>query len=158
MLELGAGDLLQADVEALVNAVNLQGVMGKGIALQFKKAFPGNFEAYRSACKRRQLQLGRMFVHPLGMLAPKFIINFPTKDHWRSKSRIEDIDLGLKDLAQQVMRLGIRSIAVPPLGCGLGGLEWAEVKPLIERHLGELDIRVVVFAPNGATEAHRHSG
>ncbi len=154
MFELGKGDLLKAEVEALVNTVNLQGVMGKGIALQFKKAFPENYKVYRKACKDGELQLGRMFIHQLGMLSPKFIINFPTKDHWKSKSRLSDIDAGLQDLALQVKRFKIRSVAVPPLGCGLGGLDWAEVKPLIEQHLDSLDdVRVVLFEPKGAPPA-----
>src|SRR5688500_15782969 len=107
--------------------------MGKGIALQFKQAFPENFAAYKKAVKAGEVQPGRMFVHETGFIGdPKYIINFPTKRHWRGKSLLEDIRSGLVDLIEVVRRLEIRSIAVPPLGCGLGGLDWNIVRPLIE--------------------------
>ena len=116
MIEFKTGDILQADAEALVNTVNCVGVMGRGIALQFKQAFPDNFNAYEAACARKEMQPGRMFVTETGFLAnPKYIINFPTKRHWRGKSRIEDIEAGLKALVDEIRKLGIRSIAVPPL-------------------------------------------
>ena len=154
MFETGKGDLLRAEVEALVNTVNLQGVMGKGIALQFKKAFPENYKAYRKACKAGELQMGKVFVHQLGMLSPKFVVNFPTKKHWRSKSRLVDIDAGLGNLAEQIRGLKIQSIAIPPLGCGLGGLSWGDVRPLIDKHLADMaDVRVVLFEPKGAPPA-----
>lgn len=150
MIREGHGDLLSADVDALVNTVNTVGVMGKGIALQFKKRFPGNFKAYAAACKAGDVETGRMFIFDAGQLVrPRWIINFPTKRHWKSNSRIEDIDAGLDDLARAIADLGIRSIAVPPLGCGLGGLRWTDVKPLIEAKLAALDAEVVVFAPEG---------
>src|SRR3954469_10819064 len=133
MIEEGSGNLLTADVEALVNTVNSVGVMGKGIALQFKQAFPDNYAAYEAACKREQVQPGRMFVfHTNTFHNPRFIINFPTKRHWKGKSKIEDIESGLKDLIAVIKTEKIKSIAVPPLGCGNGGLDWANVRSLIE--------------------------
>jgi len=152
MIESTSGDILKSEADALVNTVNCVGVMGRGIALQFKNAFPENFKAYQAACNREAVQPGRMFVFETGQLTPpRFIINFPTKRHWRGKSRVKDIEMGLVDLAKIIRDRGIRSIAVPPLGSGLGGLEWAEVRPLIERALGGLDsVRVLVYEPNGA--------
>src|SRR5947208_5266012 len=151
MIEFRSGDILKSEAEALVNAVNCVGVMGRGIALQFKNAFPENFKAYAAACKRGEAQPGRMFVFGTGQLTPpRYIINFPTKRHWRGKSRIEDIQAGLADLVEVVRTRNIRSIAVPPLGSGLGGLDWAEVRPLIERALAALpEVDVVVFEPGG---------
>lgn len=123
MIERTQGDLLVADAAALVNTVNCVGVMGKGIALQFKKTFPENFKAYEAACRREEVKPGRMFVFETGqMFNPRYIINFPTKRHWRDKSRYEDIESGLKALVREVRQRKIRSIAVPPLGSGLGGL------------------------------------
>src|SRR5712671_638386 len=133
MTELTRGNILKAEAEALVNTVNCGGFMGKGIALQFKKAYPENFDAYHKACAAGEVQPGRMFIFDLrSMLNPKYIVNFPTKRDWRSNSRYEDIESGLKALVEQVRRRGIRSIAVPPLGCGLGGLDWRTVRPMIE--------------------------
>lgn len=148
----GTGNLLRADVEALVNTVNTVGVMGKGIALQFKKAYPANFKAYESAVRQDEIELGRVFVYRTGKLEenPKYIINFPTKKHWRSKSKLPDIAEGLKDLVREVDRLGIKSIAVPPLGCGLGGLNWADVRPLIvDAFNGLNDVTAIVYPPAG---------
>jgi O-acetyl-ADP-ribose deacetylase (regulator of RNase III) len=152
MIEYTSGDILQCEADALVNTVNCVGVMGRGIALQFKNVYPENFKAYEAACKREAVQPGRMFVFETGQLTlPRFIINFPTKRHWRGKSRIEDIDAGLVDLVNVIRNKGIRSIAIPPLGAGLGGLDWNEVRPRIERALAELaDVRVLVFEPKGA--------
>ncbi len=128
MIKLTRGNLLKADVEALVNTVNCVGYMGKGIALQFKKAFPDNFKLYERACKAHDVYPGKMFIYDTGNIwNPRYIINFPTKRHWRGKSKIEDIEKGLKALIQDVRRLNITSVAVPPLGCGLGGLEWDTV-------------------------------
>ncbi len=119
MIVSGKGDLLKADVEAMVNTVNLKGVMGKGIAQQFKNAFPANYKAYRNAYEAGELQMGRMFIHQREIVPPKFVINFPTKNHWRNRSQLADVDAGLADLAMQIETLKIHSIALPPLGCGL---------------------------------------
>jgi len=152
MIEYKTGDILQADADALVNTVNCVGIMGRGIALQFKNAYPHNFKAYEAACKREEVQPGRMFVFETNQLTnPKYIINFPTKRHWRGKSRMEDIETGLKSLVQEIQKRRIRSIALPPLGSGLGGLDWREVRRQIEAALGKLDdVRVVVFEPHAA--------
>jgi O-acetyl-ADP-ribose deacetylase (regulator of RNase III) len=154
VIKPGTGNLLEADTEALVNTVNTVGVMGKGIALQFKRAFPANFRAYAEACSRGEVRLGEMFTHRVdGLGNPKMIVNFPTKGHWREKSRLRDIEVGLTDLRRTIEQLGIESIAVPPLGCGNGGLDWSEVEPLITRVLGDLeDVEVRVFAPAGPPE------
>ena len=155
MIKLTQGDLLkQGDVDAIVNTVNCVGVMGKGIALQFKNKWPANFTAYAAACKAGQVRPGRMFVFDSGgLVKPNFIINFPTKDHWRGSSKIEFIRDGLVDLVAQVKRLGIRSIAVPPLGCGNGGLDWADVRPMIEAAFEALpDVEVRLFEPAGAPD------
>jgi O-acetyl-ADP-ribose deacetylase (regulator of RNase III) len=150
MIEYRTGDLLHSDVEALVNTVNCVGVMGRGLALQFKNAWPENFRAYAAACRRGDVQPGRMLVFATGRLAnPNYIINFPTKRHWRDNSRVEDIDAGLSALVDAIRTRCIRSIAVPPLGCGLGGLDWRDVRPRIETVLSTLeDVRVTVFEPD----------
>lgn len=152
MIEYVQGNVLQADVEALVNTVNCVGHMGRGIALQFKRAFPANYEAYRTVCKRGEMAPGKVFVFETEHVTnPRYVINFPTKRHWRGKSRMTDIEAGLEDLAKQVRARGIHSVAVPPLGCGLGGLDWNEVRPRIESALSALDdVRVLVFEPSGA--------
>lgn len=146
------GDILGEDAEALVNTVNCVGIMGRGIALQFKNAYPANFKAYEVACAAKDVQPGRMFVFPTGQLThPRFIINFPTKRHWRGKSRIEDIESGLVDLVDVIRRNNIRSVAIPPLGSGLGGLDWSDVRPRIEAALAALtDVDIVVYEPSGA--------
>lgn len=146
-IERGTGDLLDADVDALVNAVNCVGVMGKGLAAQFKKVFPDVFAEYARACKRGEVRPGKVHVVSRREV-PRHVINFPTKDHWRGASRIEWIRDGLASLVQAVRSLGIRSIAIPPLGCGLGGLEWAAVRPLIQDAFAEMPaVRVVLFEP-----------
>jgi len=157
MIEFKQGNLLEENAEALVNTVNCVGVMGKGIALQFKQAFPENFRQYEKACRSSEVQLGRMLTVPTGSLFyPRYIINFPTKRHWRGKSKIEDIKSGLKALIAEVQQLAISSIAIPPLGCGNGGLDWAEVKPLIESTFAELpEVKVVIFDPAGAPEVDK---
>ncbi len=151
MIELTRGNLLQADAEALVNTVNCVGVMGKGVALQFRQAYPVNYDVYRQACKRGEVQPGRMLIWETGCLQnPRYIINFPTKRHWKGKSKIPDIESGLSALVEEVRSLQIRSIALPPLGCGHGGLEWTEVRPLIEWAMNQLpDVRVLLFEPGG---------
>jgi O-acetyl-ADP-ribose deacetylase (regulator of RNase III) len=152
-IERGQGNLLAADVDALVNTVNGEGVMGKGLALQFKRAFPDSFAAYRRACEAGEVVPGRM--HVVQRLAsPRFIINFPTKARWRHPSKLSYIRDGLRDLVAQVRALGITSIAVPPLGCGLGGLAWSDVRPLIIQAFEELpQVRVVLFEPADAPAA-----
>lgn len=155
MIEEAHGNLLEAGVEALVNTVNTVGVMGKGIALQFKRAFPENFREYKSACKRNELKVGQMFVHETGAIGnPQLIINFPTKKHWKSQSKIEDIVAGLESLHQLIIERNIKSIALPPLGCGNGGLDWSVVYPIIQKHLqGLTDVRILIYPPAGAPAA-----
>jgi O-acetyl-ADP-ribose deacetylase (regulator of RNase III) len=155
MIEYKQGNILQEETEALVNTVNCVGVMGRGVALQFKKAFPENFKAYAAACRRNAVVPGRMFVFETGQLTPpRYIINFPTKRHWRGKSRMEDIEVGLEDLVRVIQEKNIRSIALPPLGSGLGGLDWAQVRRRIENALkGLADVRVIVYEP--LEEMHR---
>ena len=160
MLKYKTGDILAEDAEALVNTVNCVGVMGRGIALQFKRVFPENFKAYAARCKRDEMQPGQVFVFETGQLThPHYIINFPTKRHWRGKSRMEDIESGLASLAQEIRARGIRSIAIPPLGSGLGGLDWAEVRRRVQAALEKFDdVKVVVFEPGGGpvdTRANR---
>ena len=133
MIVYKRGDIIAEDAEALVNTVNCVGIMGRGIALQFKNAFPENFKAYEAACRRGEVQPGRMFVFATQQLTnPRFIINFPTKRHWRGRSRLSDIDAGLDSLVDEIRARRIRSIAIPPLGTGLGGLSWLDVRPRIE--------------------------
>ncbi len=149
MIKFTQGDILNADAEALVNTVNCVGVMGRGIALQFKEAFPDNFNAYVAACRRNELQPGKMFVferHQLGN--PKVIINFPTKRHWRGQSRLGDVEAGLHSLVQVIRERQITSVAIPPLGSGLGGLDWKQVRSRIEQNLADLEnVSIVVFEP-----------
>ncbi len=162
MIEGGSGDLIDADVEALVNTVNILGVMGKGLALQFKHRFPANFDIYKVACQRGEVEIGRMLVWetrsapaPLDLFVPpprktcaRYIINFPTKKHWREPSQLEYVKTGLVALVEEIHARDIRSIAVPPLGCGNGGLAWSDVEPLIRGELAVLShVRVVLFAP-----------
>lgn len=145
MIERVRGDLLKVEAQALVNAVNCVGLMGKGIALQFKQQFPENFRAYAKACAAREVQPGRMFIVACG---ERLIVNFPTKRHWRDDSRLEDIDTGLVALIDEVRARSIGSIAIPPLGCGNGGLRWLDVRPRIEAAFQTLpDVRVLLFEP-----------
>ena len=131
MIRISHGNILRNEAEALVNTVNCVGFMGKGIALQFKKAYPDNYNAYKKACDAGAMKPGHMFIYETGsMINPRYTINFPTKRHWKGNSRLEDIKDGLKALVKEVRKLNIRSIAVPPLGCGLGGLQWHVVRPL----------------------------
>ncbi len=154
MIRYTSGDILQSEADALVNTVNCVGVMGRGIALQFKKAFPRNFEEYKLACDRGNVVPGQMFITERNALtAPRFIVNFPTKRHWRGKSRIEDIESGLQALKRQINELGIKSIAIPPLGSGLGGLNWPDVRAMIEASLSDVDAEVIVFEPGEAPDA-----
>lgn len=131
--------------------------MGRGIALQFKNAFPENFKAYAAACDRNEVQPGHMLVFETGRLTnPKYIINFPTKRHWRGKSRIEDIDAGLVALVNEIRSRNIHSVAIPALGSGLGGLDWSNVRPRIENSLLALeDVKIVIFEPSGDSRDER---
>lgn len=149
MIKYVTGNLLEAEVDAVVNTVNTVGVMGKGIALMFKERFPENFRAYAAACKAKQVEVGRMFVTPSNELSgPKWIVNFPTKQHWRYPSKPEWIEDGLKDLSRIIAEKKIQSIALPPLGCGNGGLSWDLVKQMIETELSSIpDLLVVAYEP-----------
>jgi len=152
MIKFVSGDILNAKVDALVNTVNTAGVMGKGLALQFKKAFPANFKAYEAAAKAGEVETGRMFVFDAGgIVPPRYIINFPTKRHWRNASKLDYIESGLRDLVAVVRDRSIRSIAIPPLGAGLGGLDWRDVRPLILQALEGLGgVDVQIFEPSRA--------
>lgn len=152
MITEAQGNLLAADAEALVNTVNTTGVMGKGIALQFKRAYPAMFKDYARTAKNGGIKLGQMHVWPTGqMTGPRYIINFPTKGHWRAQSKLRDIAKGLEDMVGVVRALGIRSVAVPPLGCGNGGLDWSDVRPLIVKAFEALPEVDVVLYPPGLT-------
>lgn len=149
MIHYTHGNLLDASTDALVNAVNTVGVMGKGIALMFKERFPRNMEEYAKACKAKQVQTGRMFITETGeLLGPRLIVNFPTKQHWRASSKMEWIDAGLDDLRRCIGAYQIRSIAIPPLGAGNGGLHWLDVKPKIEAALSDLpNVEIHIYEP-----------
>lgn len=157
-IEIQHGNLLQSPADVLVNTVNCVGVMGKGIALQFERTFPENSRAYKEACKTESMHPGELLVvrlqPTLERPLPLIIINFATKDHWRGNSKIEWIESGLARLAEQVLINQWRSIAIPPLGCGNGGLDWGQVRPLIEDAFAELpDIHVFLYPPEGAPDA-----
>ncbi len=144
------GSLLKEDAEALVNTVNTVGVMGKGIALQFKEKYSLNYKLYKNACKANEVAIGKMFVTETNFLTnPKYIINFPTKQHWKGFSKLEYIVSGLDDLVSVIKFLKIKSIALPPLGCGNGGLQWSVVKPIIVAKLSTLEnLEVIVYEPS----------
>ena len=149
MILYKTGDLFTEATEALVNPVNCVGIMGRGLALKFKKRFPSNFHEYAVACQRREITLGRMHVFEIGKQEnPRYIVNFPTKHHWKDQSQISDIELGLQDLAKVIRDREIKSIALPALGCGLGGLNWLDVKPLIKNAFGDFEaVDIVVYEP-----------
>ena len=149
MIRFTKGNILQADVEALVNTVNTVGIMGKGIALAFKKAFPLNYKLYKEACDNKKFTVGSMFTTKTGQLMPKFIINFPTKEHWKRRSKIDFVKSGMKELVKTIKTNEIKSIAIPPLGCGNGGLNWNEVKPIIVNELQSINknIEVIIYEP-----------
>lgn len=149
MIKYTKGNILHADAEALVNTVNTVGVMGKGIALAFKKAFPNNYKLYKQACDSKEFNTGELFITDTGQLTPKYIINFPTKKHWRGRSKMEFVEIGMRELVKEIKAKGIKSIAIPPLGCGNGGLEWMEVKPLILKKLEILkeEIDIIIYEP-----------
>lgn len=155
MIHYTTGNLLEADVTALVNTVNTVGVMGKGIALMFKEQFPDISKDYVAACKNKDVETGRMFVTPTGQLyGPRWVIHFPTKRHWRHPSKLEWIDEGLADLRRVLISNDIHSVAIPPLGAGNGKLDWADVKPLIEKHLADLPaVEVIVYEPTPAYQS-----
>ncbi|MBI1769496.1 MAG: macro domain-containing protein [Bacteroidetes bacterium] len=151
MISYKQGNILDAPAEALVNTVNTVGVMGKGIALQFRNAFPENYKAYLDAVKEKKIQLGKVqVVRVHDLKGVNYVINFPTKAHWRYPSRVNWIESGLQDLRQQIISFNIKSIAVPPLGCGNGGLDWNEVRPIIENSLRDLSIDVMIYEPSEA--------
>lgn len=155
MIRYTQGNLLAAEVEALVNTVNEVGVMGKGIALMFRDAFPANTRTYEDACKRGEVQVGHMLIAATNsLLGPRWIINFPTKKHWRQPSKLEWVREGLNDLVRVIHEKEIRSVALPPLGCGNGGLEWAHVRKEIEAALSDLsNVEVIVFEPTPAYQS-----
>ncbi|MFC1235979.1 macro domain-containing protein [Vibrio sp. F74] len=155
MIKFTSGNMLKDSSEAIVNTVNCVGVMGKGLALQFKKAFPDNFKLYKSACDRKEVKIGEVFITESGdMFNKKIIVNFPTKDHWRGKSKYEYIESGLDDLVIKIREYGIKSIAIPPLGAGLGSLDWEKVKSMIIDKLSPLiDVEVFIYEPNSAPES-----
>jgi O-acetyl-ADP-ribose deacetylase (regulator of RNase III) len=149
MIKFTTGNLLTANVDALVNSVNTVGIMGKGIALMFKETFPENFKLYEAACKSGDVKVGHMFVTERNLLGgPKWIINFPTKEHWRNPSQLIWIEDGLADLKRVIHDKNIRSIALPPLGSGNGGLDWNEVRSKIEAAFAdEADVEVLIYEP-----------
>ncbi|WP_080055053.1 type II toxin-antitoxin system antitoxin DNA ADP-ribosyl glycohydrolase DarG [Spirosoma aerolatum] len=151
MIHFITGDLLSSDAQALVNTVNTVGVMGKGIALQFKERFPLNFKRYKDACKTGELQPGKLLlVRETSINGEKIIINFPTKTDWKQRSSYAYIEAGLQELVRVIEQETIQSIAIPPLGCGNGGLKWEKVRPMMEQYLGSLPIEVFIFEPNEA--------
>lgn len=156
MIKFTKGNIIQSDAEALVNTVNCVGIMGKGIALQFKKAFPeAYFSAYQKACRNQELQPGKVMVWHTGQFVnPKYIINFPTKQHWKGRSKYEYIESGLNTLKDEVKKLNIRSIAIPPLGSGLGGLQWFKIKNMIQSALADMpELEALIYEPEGAPKA-----
>lgn len=154
MMEFIKGNLLDADTQALVNTVNTVGVMGKGIALQFKEAFPVNYSVYMQTCKKKELQPGKLLVvTEHNIKGERIIINFPTKTNWHLKSKYEYIEDGLKELRKVIDTYQIKSIAIPPLGCGNGGLKWSKVKEMMQHYLNDLDqVHIVIFEPNAAVK------
>lgn len=155
MINYKSGNILKDDAEAIVNTVNCVGVMGKGLALQFKKAFPSNFQQYKAACDAKQVRIGEMYITEYGdMLGSKYIINFPTKEHWKGKSKYEYVELGLDDLVRNIHNYKIKSLAIPPLGAGLGGLDWTVVKKMILSKLSSIDdLELNIYEPNGGPSA-----
>lgn len=155
MIIFKTGNILSDNAQAIVNTVNCVGVMGKGLALQYKKAFPDNFKEYKSACDKQFVTPGKMFITEYDdILESKFIINFPTKKHWKGASKIEYIEDGLVDLVHKIKDLNIKSIAIPPLGAGLGGLDWGQVKVKIVEAFSSIEnIEVIVYEPKGSPKS-----
>lgn len=153
MITYCQGNLLDADVDALVNAVNTVGVMGKGIALAFKQRFPANYQAYAAACQRGEVQTGHMFITDTqALLGPRWIVNFPTKQHWRDPSQLEWVRSGLQDLRRFLLEAHVASVALPALGAGLGGLSWPVVRAEIDQALGDLDMTVLAYEPQNSQQ------
>lgn len=160
-IKFKSGDMFSEPAQAIVNTVNCVGIMGKGVALEFKNRWPANFKAYKKVCDAKELKPGQMFVFDTHELfatdGPRYLVNFPTKAHWRAKSKLAYVEDGLDALAQAIKEYGIKSIAIPPLGCGNGGLDWADVKPLIVKRLGKLEgVDVIVFPPKDAIDQPEH--
>ncbi|MDB5153874.1 MAG: hypothetical protein JWR54_2625 [Mucilaginibacter sp.] len=149
MIRYITGNIMDSSAEALVNTVNTVGVMGKGIALQFKQAFPHNFEVYKNACMNGQLTTGKILAVKDSdlLMGERLIINFPTKQHWKFSSKYEFVESGLIALGAYLKDNPVKSLAMPALGCGNGGLEWNEVKPMIEQHLAKFDMAIWVYEP-----------
>ncbi len=145
MIEIVKGNLFNSKAQTLVNTVNCVGVMGKGIALEFKKRYPDVFHEYKILCDKKELVLGKPKL--IKNLLPPWVLLFPTKNHWRSSSKISDIEDGLIYLEKHYKEWGITSIAVPPLGCGLGNLNWKDVKPLMLSYFSHFDIPVEIYEP-----------
>ena len=149
MIQYTTGNIFESGASAIVNTVNLVGVMGKGLALQFKKRYPLNFKLYKKACQTGVISIGQMFVTQCGFEdGPGYIVNFPTKNDWHKPSEYSYIESGLADLIRVIEEYRLGSIAIPPLGAGNGGLDWSEVKALIERYLGNIDCDIIVYEPS----------
>ncbi len=155
MINFKTGNILDESSEAIVNTVNCVGVMGKGLALQYKKKFPENFKKYKSACDKNEVKIGKMFItESADMFSNHWIVNFPTKKHWKDSSQIEFIEQGLIDLVEKIKEYKIKSIAIPPLGAGLGGLPWNAVKTTIISSLKNIeDVAITVYEPKGSPVA-----
>lgn len=153
MISFTNGNILSAQTDALVNSVNTHGVMGKGVALAFKKAYPDNFEFYKKACDEKSFDVGKLLVFPTGKFMPRYIINFPTKKHWKFPSKMEYIEAGLNALVEKIKELNIKSISIPPLGSGNGKLDWKTVKEMIQDKLQSLqDCEIILYEPGFSPE------
>lgn len=150
MITYVSGNLFHSPAQVLVNTVNCAGVMGKGLALEFKQRYPDMFADYVARCERAALKPGEPYLWENSEVQ---ILNFPTKRHWRDGSRLDDIEAGLRYLAKNYAAMGIATIAIPPLGCGLGGLLWSDVKRLIEKYLSDLSLDVFVYEPRAGAVA-----
>ena len=149
MIHYITGNLLESDAEALVNTVNTFGVMGKGIALQFKNTFPNNYKKYSEACKNKELEIGQLLITEENILSgKKIVINFPTKTNWRLPSEYKYIEAGLEELVKVIKEKSIKSIAIPPLGAGNGGLDWNKVKSILEKYLSQIEAEIFIYEPN----------
>ena len=154
MIKYTKGDIFEAETEAIINTVNTVGVMGKGIALQFKQKFPQNFDIYKKACEKNELKVGKLLITESNSLFFKYIINFPTKKHWRNPSKYEYIEEGLINLIENIKKLNIKSIAIPPLGAGNGKLEWEKVKKILEKHIIQLPkVEFIIYEPQSAFDS-----